>query len=211
MAHCWQKTHCTGDWCIEWRTARAPEKTCIHSLKSRQRDVSFSCFARLRGKNGDLRVEQEQWWCSLQMAVPLQRLLFFVYTWLHCYYIKVTNLYIAWSCCVCKQYKLCCLFSGWFAKEANVANNKQPLANFMTQSQRRTGTLWMLRDRKLRQTSNSEGWRPSIQEHTISYRHTERVTRKGVENWHFCIGNHWFRRKDALYELKQCVRHVLRT
>ena len=44
---------------------------------------------------------------------------------------------------LCMQYnvKLFCLFSGWFAKEANVANNKQRLANFMTQSQRRTGTL----------------------------------------------------------------------
>ena len=30
---------------------------------------------------------------------------------------------------------LCCLFSGWFANEANVANNKQQLDNFMTQSQ----------------------------------------------------------------------------
>ena len=35
--------------------------------------------------------------------------------------------------------KLCCLFSSWFAKDANVANNKQRLANDMTQ--RRTGTL----------------------------------------------------------------------
>ena len=37
---------------------------------------------------------------------------------------------------LCVQYnvKLCCLFSGWFAKEANVANNKQRLANFMTQA-----------------------------------------------------------------------------
>ena len=35
--------------------------------------------------------------------------------------------------------------------------------------------------------------------HHLSYGHTERVTRvRGVENWHFCIGNHWFRRKDAL-------------
>ena len=44
---------------------------------------------------------------------------------------------------LCVQYnvKLCCLFSAWFAKEANVANNKQRLANFMPQSQRRTGTL----------------------------------------------------------------------
>ena len=36
--------------------------------------------------------------------------------------------------------KLCCLFSCWFAKEANGANNKQRIAIFMTQSQRRTGT-----------------------------------------------------------------------
>ena len=35
---------------------------------------------------------------------------------------------------LCLQYneKWWCLFSGWFAKEANVANNKQRLANFMT-------------------------------------------------------------------------------
>ena len=35
---------------------------------------------------------------------------------------------------LCVQYnvKLCCLVSGWFAKEANVANNKKRLANFMT-------------------------------------------------------------------------------
>jgi hypothetical protein len=47
--------------------------------------------------------------------------------------------------------KLCYLFSGWFAKEANVANNKQRLANFMTQSQRGTGTAQMFRGRKGRQ------------------------------------------------------------
>jgi hypothetical protein len=70
---------------------------------------------------------------------------------------------------LCVQYnvELCCLFSGWFAKEANVANNKQRLANFTQQSQRRTGTLWMLRDRKWGQTCNLEGWRPRNQEHTI--------------------------------------------
>ena len=34
---------------------------------------------------------------------------------------------------LCVQYnvKLCCLWSAWFAKEANVANNKQRLAYFM--------------------------------------------------------------------------------
>ena len=41
--------------------------------------------------------------------------------------------------------KLCCLFSSWFAKEANVANNKQRLANDLTRSQRRTGTLSAMR------------------------------------------------------------------
>ena len=40
------------------------------------------------------------------------------------------------------------LIMSWFAKEANVADNKQRLANDMTQSQRRTGTLQVLRDRK---------------------------------------------------------------
>ena len=49
------------------------------------------------------------------------------HTLLHCYSIPVTNLYIAVMVLRCMQYnvKLCCLFSGWFAKEANAANNKQ--------------------------------------------------------------------------------------
>ena len=48
---------------------------------------------------------------------------------------------------LCVQYnvKLCCLFSSWFAKEANVANNKQWLANFMTQSQKNGNAISALR------------------------------------------------------------------
>ena len=39
------------------------------------------------------------------------------------------------------------------------------------------------------------------------YGHTERVTCvRGVENRHFCIGNYWLRRVDALHVLKQHVR-----
>ena len=77
--------------------------------------------------------------------------------------------FIHYMVLLCMQYKvkLCCLFSGWFSKEANVASSKHRLADFMTQSQRRTGTLWMRRDREWRQTCNSEGWRPRIQEQTI--------------------------------------------
>jgi hypothetical protein len=44
---------------------------------------------------------------------------------------------------LCVQYNVKSgrLFSGWCAKETNVVNNKQRLANFMIQSRRRTGTL----------------------------------------------------------------------
>ena len=93
---------------------------------------------------------------------------YFLYTLDYIAAILRSPIYTLHGLAVCSNnLKLCCLFSGWFAKEANVANNKQPLANFMTQSQRQTGMLWMLRDRNWRQTCNSEGWRPSIQEHTI--------------------------------------------
>ena len=51
---------------------------------------------------------------------------------------------------LCIQYivELSCLFSSWFAKEANVNNNKQQLANLMTQVQL--------------------GWGPRSLDHTIS-------------------------------------------
>ena len=43
-----------------------------------------------------------------------------LHTWLHCYFILVTNLVLL---CVQYKVKLCWLFSSWFAKEANVAND----------------------------------------------------------------------------------------
>ena len=48
---------------------------------------------------------------------------------------------------LCMQFNvmLCLLFSSWFAKEANVANNKQWLANFMTQSQKNGNAISALR------------------------------------------------------------------
>ena len=54
-----------------------------------------------------------------------------LHTWLHCYVIPVTQLRIAVLLCVQHNVKLCCLFSSWFAKEANVANNNndQPMRN----------------------------------------------------------------------------------
>ena len=40
----------------------------------------------------------------------------------------------------------------------------------------------------------------------IRYGHTNRVTRvRGVQTRHFCIGNHWYRRVDALHALKRRV------
>ena len=45
----------------------------------------------------------------------------------------------------------------------------------------------------------------------IRYGHTNRVTRvRGVQTRHFCIGNHWYRRVDALHALKRRFRGVRR-
>ena len=52
-----------------------------------------------------------------------------LHTWLHCYFIPIINLHCTVLLYVQYIVKLCCLFSRWFAKEANVANNKQWLAN----------------------------------------------------------------------------------
>jgi hypothetical protein len=66
--------------------------------------------------------------CSYTLVILL---LYSVHQFIHCMVLL----------CVKYNVKLCCFFSGWFAKEANVANNKQRLANFMPKSQRRTETL----------------------------------------------------------------------
>ena len=84
--------------------------------------------------------DRAMWWRSQQKWLRPWRDLFFLYSW------HVGHLNVDFKC----SYTL--------------ANNDS--ANDMTRSQRRTGTLWVLRDRKLRHKWNSEGWRPRHLEHT---------------------------------------------
>ena len=67
---------------------------------------------------------------------------------------------------LCVQYnvKYCCLFSGWFANEANVATNKRRLATISCHNHK---------DEQERYSCSETGrdikhWRPRIQEHTIN-------------------------------------------
>jgi hypothetical protein len=158
----------------------------------------------------NLRVDREQWWLSQQNGCAREEIFLYLYNVGHfnvdfksSYTLdNIAHLFrspfIHCMVLLCVQYnvKLCCLFSGWFAKEANVANNKQRLANCVPQSQRRTGRLWMLRDRKWCQTCNLEGWRPRIQEHTISSLPIHGTTSQPVSFWAwafiiFSTGTRW--------------------
>ena len=61
----------------------------------------------------------------------------------------------------------------------------------------------------MRRRSHSEEGGPQCGGGALRYGHTERVTCvRVVENRHFCIGNNWFKRVDALHALKQRVRRV---
>ena len=55
MARCWQKTHCTHDWRIEWRKAQETEKTTHLQLEVKTERCFVFVIFPAAGKNGKLQ------------------------------------------------------------------------------------------------------------------------------------------------------------
>ena len=71
--------------------------------------ISLRHVPFLSSSFGNLRVDREQGWPSQQNGCAREEFYFLcicttliiLNAWLHCYFIPVTNSYIAWFCCVC--------------------------------------------------------------------------------------------------------------